>query len=390
VSASCQHPLARIGDLVADVATWNPIRDGGEGDFKYIDLSSVDQESKTITENPPIPCGDAPSRARQLVESGDVLVSTVRPNLNGVARVPTHLHGATASTGFCVLRADERELAGEFLFHWVRTTQFVREMVRLATGASYPAVSDRIVLDSAIPLPPIAEQRRIAAILDKAEALRAKRRQAIALIEDIKQALFSDLLVAAGPAIRTVTVNDSMEAIIDYRGKSPTKSDSGVPLVTARVVKGGELLEPTEFIPEADYIGWMSRGFPQAGDVLFTTEAPLGEVAQLDGRRVALAQRLIVLRGKSGLIDNKFLMYMLTAPIVRSQIEARSTGSTVRGIRQSELRKVMLPIPPLVLQRAFGLRIATLEKLKIVQRRSLARLNELFAVLQCRAFRGEL
>lgn len=181
-----------------------------------------------------------------------------------------------------------------------------------------------------------------------------------------------------------------MEAIIDYRGKSPTKTESGVPLVTARVVKGGELLEPNEFIADEDYNVWMRRGFPKAGDVLFTTEAPLGEVAQLDGRKVALAQRLLVLRGKPSLLNNNFLMHALTAQAVRDQINARATGSTVRGIRQRELRKVMLPVPPIPLQREFGRRVTAVEALKTAQRASLAELDALFATLQHRAFRSEM
>jgi type I restriction enzyme S subunit len=134
----------------------------------------------------------------------------------------------------------------------------------------------------------------------------------------------------------------------------------------------------------------MRRGFPRAGDVLFTTEAPLGEVAQLDSRKVALAQRLLVLRGKPSLINNTFLMHALTAREVRDQINARATGSTVRGIRQRELRKVMIPVPPFKLQCAFARRVETVERLKTAQRASLAEFDALFASLQHRAFRGKL
>ena len=134
----------------------------------------------------------------------------------------------------------------------------------------------------------------------------------------------------------------------------------------------------------------MRRGFQNQGDVLFTTEAPLGEVAQLDGRKVALAQRLLVLRGKPSLLDNTFLKHALTAQEVTKQIDARATGSTVRGIRQRELRKVMIPVPPIALQRDFARRVTAVEKLKAAHRASLAELNALFAMLQHRAFRGEL
>ena len=174
-----------LGDLVEPAKTWNPSRSPADEVFDYIDLSAVDQDAKLITGAREISCGEAPSRARQLVARGDVLVSTVRPNLNGVARVPDQLDGATASTGFCVLRARESKFDGGYLFHWVKSPAFVADMVNKATGASYPAVSDRIIFDSRIPLPPLAEQRRIAEVLDRAEALRAKRRAALAQLDSL-------------------------------------------------------------------------------------------------------------------------------------------------------------------------------------------------------------
>jgi type I restriction enzyme, S subunit len=145
-----------------------------------------------------------------------------------------------------------------------------------------------------------------------------------------------------------------MAAIIDYRGKSPDKTTRGVPLVTAKIVKGGRIETPDEFIAEKDYESWMRRGMPEAGDVVMTTEAPLGEIAQLDGRRVALAQRLITLRGKPQVLDNTFLKFLMQSEFIQNQLKARSTGTTVLGIRQSELRKVSLVLPPYDEQRAIG------------------------------------
>ena len=99
----------------------------------------------------------------------------------------------TASTGYCVLRPDEDKLDSRFLFHWVKTDVFVRRMVDVATGANYPAVSDAKVKASKIPLPPIAEQKRIAGILDAADALRTKRREALAQLDTLLQSTFLDM-----------------------------------------------------------------------------------------------------------------------------------------------------------------------------------------------------
>src|SRR5262249_45871554 len=186
----CHRPL---GEIIVDVASWNPVRDGQHHLIRYIDLSSVNQGTKVIEPNELIVAREAPSRARQLVQTGDVLVSTVRPNLNGVARVPETFDGSTASTGFCVLRPRDRELDSGYLFHWVKALSFIADMAKNARGASSPAVSDRMVRESLTPFPPLAEQRRIAAILDQAEALRAKRRHALAQLGILTQSLFLNL-----------------------------------------------------------------------------------------------------------------------------------------------------------------------------------------------------
>ena len=141
-------------------------------------------------------------------------------------------------------------------------------------------------------------------------------------------------------------LSEAVDALIDYRGKTPRKTNHGVPLVTAKIVKGGTILPATEYIAEEDYDSWMVRGLPKAGDVVVTTEAPLGEVAQLADENVALAQRIVTLRGAEGLLQNDYLRYVMQGAYIQGQLESRATGSTVKGIKQSELRKIKLPIPP--------------------------------------------
>jgi type I restriction enzyme S subunit len=328
-----------------------------------------------------------------LLNPGDVLFNaTNSPDLVGKsAFFPGYKEPAVFSNHFLRLRPQAEKLDGRFLSHWL-TWQFQRRVFQsmCRQWVNQATVGRESLLALRLPVPSLAEQRRTAEILDRTEALRARRRAALAQLDTLTRSIFLDLLHQAGTSVATVSIEDGMEAIIDYRGKSPNKTAVGVPLVTARVVKGGELLEPNEFIAEEDYDAWMRRGFPNPGDVLFTTEAPLGEVAQLDGRKVALAQRLLVLRGKPSLLDNTFLKHALTAQEVKKQIDARATGSTVRGIRQRELRKVMIPVPPIALQRDFASRVTGVEKLKAAHRTSLAELNALFAMLQHRAFRGAL
>jgi type I restriction enzyme S subunit len=155
------------------------------------------------------------------------------------------------------------------------------------------------------------------------------------------------------PGFNTLTIEEATDCLIDYRGKTPPKATSGIRLVTAKVVKGGQIHdEPAEFIAADFYDEWMRRGLPKKLDVLLTTEAPLGEVAIIrDDARIALAQRIILLRAKPGLVDPYFLFYALQSDFGQGELKARSSGTTVLGIKQSELRQVRVPIFRLPVQR---------------------------------------
>ena len=176
-------------------------------------------------------------------------------------------------------------------------------------------------------------------------------------------------------------LEDCMESIIDYRGKTPRKTSSGIPLITAKVVKRERIETPTEFIALDHYASWMRRGMPQSGDVLITTEAPLGEVAQLQKQRVALAQRLILLRGKSNILDNRFLRFLLQSDEVQVQLRARATGTTVLGIKQKELRQIEFSLPPIPEQRTIAHILGTLDDKIELNRRMNATLEAMARAL---------
>ena len=174
---------------------------------------------------------------------------------------------------------------------------------------------------------------------------------------------------------------DVLDALIDYRGKTPKKIDRGIPLITAKIVKGGRINEPNEFLAEEDYDKWMVRGFPKAGDVVLTTEAPLGEVAQLDDRKIALAQRIVTLRGKKNVLDNTYLKYYFLSNVGQSRLKARETGTTVTGIKQSELREVLVTCPPFAIQQKIANILSSLDDKIEVNRRINEQLEELAGAL---------
>jgi len=146
----------------------------------------------------------------------------------------------------------------------------------------------------------------------------------------------------------TRSIEELVDKLIDYRGKTPPKTSSGIRLVTAKVIKEGFIQDDrVEFIADDYYDTWMRRGLPRRNDILMTTEAPLGEVAQIrTNERIALAQRVILLRGNPKLINQNYFFQALKSPDVQARLRARSTGTTVLGIKQSELRQVQIPCPP--------------------------------------------
>ena len=166
-------------------------------------------------------------------------------------------------------------------------------------------------------------------------------------------------------------LEDVIEKFIDYRGKTPTKTSSGVPLITAKVVKAGKILTPNEFIAPEDYDDWMTRGLPEINDVVLTTEAPLGEVALIKDKNVALAQRIITLRGKKELLHNPFLKYYFQNEAGQHDLQSRASGTTVFGIKASVLKKVPIEIPALEEQKAIASVLSSLDdKIDLLHRQN--------------------
>lgn len=152
---------------------------------------------------------------------------------------------------------------------------------------------------------------------------------------------------------------------VDYRGKTPTKTDSGVFLITAKNVKDGyiDYEASQEYISEDDYEEVMHRGKPEIGDVLITTEAPCGNAAQVNRADIALAQRIIKYRGHSNCIDNTYLKHYLLSPEFQNILNAKSSGGTVKGIKGSILHQQEIKYPNYKEQVKIGQQLDTLDHL---------------------------
>ncbi len=147
-------------------------------------------------------------------------------------------------------------------------------------------------------------------------------------------------------------MEDVLEALIDYRGKTPRKSETGIPTLSAKSVKDGYIdYSSCYYISPEEYQRFMVRGFPKVGDVLLTTEAPMGNVARLDREDIGIAQRLLTLRGKKDVCDTDYLRYWLKSPYGKAALSSRETGTTVTGIKQAEFRKIVIDLPDIETQK---------------------------------------
>jgi type I restriction enzyme S subunit len=384
--------LVPLGTCLSRASTWNPLRASADELFRYIDLSSVDQDTKTISDAREVACGEAPSRARQLVAHGDVLVSTVRPNLNGVARVPSELDGATASTGFCVLRPEPNKLDGSYLFQWVKSSAFIGDMVSKATGASYPAVSDRIIFESPIPLPPLEEQRRIAAILDQAETLRTQRRLALAHLDTLTQSLFLDMF--GDPARNTMGL--PMQALGDlgdwHSGGTPPRGsghyfEGKIPWFSSGELESMYVCDSSEHISESAVRETSAKLVPAGALMLgmYDTAALKSSIAM----NICSCNQAIAFASIHP--DRALTEYVYFAVQVgREDFRRLQRGVRQKNLNLSMVREIRIPAPTLALQKTFATRIQAIEALKATHRTALAQLDALFASLQQRAFAGEL
>jgi len=391
--------LTPISNLVEKCHTWNPKKEG-QGQFRYIDLSSVDKDKKSIIQVEEVSCQAAPSRARQLVKNGDILVSTVRPNLNGVARVQHEHDGATASTGFCVLRPIPAKLNPEFLFHWVKTPAFVNSIMNVATGANYPAVSDRKVKASLIPCPSLPEQKRIAAILDAADALRAKRRETLAQLDTLLQSTFLEMFGDPATNPKEWSRAHLRELGETQGGLQVSAKRKDLPierpyLRVANALRGELVLDEIKTIrctaqEEA-------RTLLEKDDLLIVeghgNRNEIGRCARWDGSIYPCLHQnhLIRFRCNDSRVLATFIEYFLNSEGGRrSLIGSSRTTSGLNTISVSKVGATLIYLPPIGLQQKFASIVQSAEQQKSRLRAHRDELDTLFASLQARAFAGEL
>ena len=308
---------------------------------------------------------------------------------------PKHKFSVTNVGG--VLRILDRSVL-EYRYLYYALTLRHSEIAFDWVKKAHPSVIKKLYTD--IPVPPLAEQRRIVGLLDEAFA-------GIAIAKDNAEKNYQNARAIFESHIQSVFaqrgkgwVNSNIGAeirFIDYRGKTPLKTASGIRLITAKNVKMGYLQEtPMEFIAADNYESWMTRGIPKKGDILFTTEAPLANIAQLDtDEKVAFAQRIIIMQPNEKKLDSTFLKYLLLSQPVQQRIRTKGTGMTVQGIKARLLKTIEISFPSsLDEQKKISMKLDNLiketQRLARLYKRKLATLGALKQSLLQQAFAGEL
>ena len=337
--------------------------DGRESDLPYTGLEHIESWTGRLIPSEETPTSDGQSSR---FKPGDVLFGKLRPYLAKVLRATTD---GICTGELLVLRPNH--VTRDYLFNYMLARDFITIVDSSTYGAKMPRASWEFIGNLPVLLPSENEQCAIAAFLDRKtahiDALIAKKERQIELLQEKRAALISHAVTKGIDP--DVPMKDSgiewlgeipahweiaqlrrvVAKFVDYRGHTPEKVESGVPLITARNIKNGHIdfSLSTEYMREDKYEDWMVRGWPKIGDVLITTEAPLGETAQVTDTRIALAQRIILLKVNISRMINEYLKYHFLSAFGQGELWSRATGSTAIGIRADRFKDSLVAVPPL-------------------------------------------
>ena len=299
----------------------------------------------------------------------------------------------------------ERGIDSSYLYYYLKSIKHIAEAK--ATGTTFKELSGTATKSLPFVAAPENEQKRIVEKLDSLLAQVEIIQQRLNNLPGIIKRFHQSVLAAAvsgklteqwrGKRDYAFTTSQLIKLanFIDYRGKTPRKTESGVPLITAKNIKNGYISrEPREFIAKDDYESWMTRGIPNVGDVLMTTEAPLGNVALIDiEEKFVLAQRAICFQFNDE-INSKYAAFYMSAQPFQDELWRQSTGSTVKGIKATLLKKINITYPPKEEQteivRFVEQYFALADTLEKHLANAKARVDNLTQSILAKAFRGEL
>lgn len=294
----------------------------------------------------------------KLCRAGDLVINRMRAFQGALGIAP---EAGIVSPDYTVLRVDSK-IDKRWLNYYLTsgfTVSTMASMVRGIGGTEVgnvrtPRLNVSDLQSMTAPFVSADEQCAIADYLDhetaRIDTLIEEQQRLIEMLRERRHSVLAHALSGGGPRVPFVRC---MTEQVDYRGATPRKTDDGVQLVTARNVKAGWIDYETsqEFVDPAEYAEIMHRGLPRIGDLLFTMEAPLGNVAVVDREDIALAQRVIKWSVDRSKAEPRFLMYAALGDDFQEQLLARATGSTALGVKASKLPELRIDLPSLEEQR---------------------------------------
>jgi type I restriction enzyme S subunit len=284
----------------------------------------------------------------KLAEHDDVLLSVRAPV------GPTNLASTRCAIGRGLAAIRGREgISQKYLLYSLRATEGI--LKEKATGTTFEAITSGVVRDHQIAIAPTAEQERIVVAIEDLFAQLEAGLKSLTLVRRNLRQMRASILQKTAPDhsdtdAKTVPIDKTVR-IVDYRGRTPPFSPSGVPHLRSFNVKNGHVdWAGCAYVSYATYDKYMSRGFPSQGDLLITTEAPMGEVAFAPTTTFCMAQRMMLLKPDPSVWDSEYLLYHLSSPWFQQLLRIHATGTTVQGISSRNFRPLSLWAPSLTRQ----------------------------------------
>jgi len=343
-----------IGEITERVETTEP-RASPERSFVYIDIGGIDGERGVISETQTLKGSEAPSRARQVVRSGDVVLSTVRTYMRKTALVPARLDGEVASTGFSVLRP-RAGVDPRYLFHLVRRAPFVKDLSARQSGSSYPAVRDRDVRAMTIPLAPSPEQQRIVAAIEEQLSRLEKAEESLRRARQHLEVMWRVLVRELEQGPRVPLGQLLLEPLAN--GRSVPTAQEGFPVLRLTAIRDGHINLAERKIGAWDRES-AERFLVHGGDFLIArgngslSLVGRGGIVGDNPAEVAYPDTMIRARVDPNRIQPQFLSLVWDSPAARRQIERLAkTTAGIYKVNQQDLATIKLPTPPSEVQRA--------------------------------------
>jgi len=366
-AALSEYPHVTLGEVCSiNPETVNPTELYPDSSFNYIDISCVENESGQFLGANKVESAEAPSRARRLVKQGDVLISTVRPNLKAFAILTEVPDRAIASTGFAVLRAKAVQLLPEFLIRMLRHERSVDQMIGMMGKGAYPSINQTDVELIQIPLPPLDVQKEIVAeikgyqkVIDGARIVLDNYRPHIPIHPDWPVFELSEV---------TTKITDGAHF-------TPTYVENGVPFL--RVTDITESNTSKKFIPQEEHDELIKRCRPEKGDVLYSKNGTIGIAKLIDWDwEFSIFVSLALIKPKKDSLDSHYLKCFLNSDTAYAQATARSKSGTVTNLHLVDIKTIKIPLPSLATQQAIVAEIEAEQALVNANRELIARFEQ--------------